>query len=422
MAKGKKQKKQQGAKINYKQQQRQKAKSEQQQEMTKLGVQACADGEINLHIHAVDTWFFRESRPHDAAGASELSSLFPPPIRTLAGALRTYMGDAMGIDWKTLQCPNNTFDFEKSLGNAEHLGELQLNGAYIVYQGQRLYPAPLYLMHKEDQCQRLMIGKPVRCDLGTVRLPEMPKGYQGYKTLEQHWLTASGMRLCLDGGVPHTKDIIKAEQLFGHEARLGIARDNAARKVVEGRLYQTQHLRLKEDVHIELNIKNLEAGLLDSVTQTQKSSTLRLGGEGRMASLSVSAEAEALPYIKPKKNDTLLIQFITPADFNGNMFPENFNEIKKNDQTVWQGEINGISLQIEAAVIGKAHREGGWDMQKHQPRSVKSYTPAGTAWFCRLNNPDDYQQVHDTLQGYCIGEDSAYGRGQILIGQWQDAD
>ena len=141
-----------------------------------------------------------------------------------------------------------------------------------------------------------------------------------------------------------------------------------------------------------------------------------------MASLSVSAEAEALPYIKPKKNDTLLIQFITPADFNGNMFPENFNEIKKNDQTVWQGEINGISLQIEAAVIGKAHREGGWDMQKHQPRSVKSYTPAGTAWFCRLNNPDDYQQVHDTLQGYCIGEDSAYGRGQILIGQWQDAD
>lgn len=407
-----KKKQAQGSKVNYKQ----------QQEAKQCALQPCAEGEITLKLYAIDTWFFRESRPHDAAGASELSSLFPPPIRTLAGALRTFLGDQMGIDWKTLQCKNPDFDFEKSLGNAEHLGELQLNGPWIHHKNQRLYPAPLYLMQKENTLQRLLIGKPVHCDLGTVRLPEMPKDCIGYKGIEQHWITVTGMRRCLNGETPHASDIIKMDDLLSHEARLGIARDNQTRKVIEGQLYQTQHLRLKDEVHIELEAKNLAESLLNSLSDHQQSAILRLGGEGRMAGVETSAETEALPFTKPKKSDKLLIHFITPADFNGAMFPENFTEQQQNGKTIWQGKINGIELNIEAAVIGKAHREGGWDMQNHQPRPVKSYIPAGSAWFCRLSNPDDYPSLHEKLHGHCIGNDTAYGRGQILIGLWQDTN
>ncbi|MEM7018048.1 MAG: hypothetical protein AAF512_12010, partial [Pseudomonadota bacterium] len=32
----------------------------------------------------IDSWFFRESRPHGSIGGSELDSLFPPPARTIA--------------------------------------------------------------------------------------------------------------------------------------------------------------------------------------------------------------------------------------------------------------------------------------------------------------------------------------------------
>jgi len=412
----------QGSKVNYKQQRRQKAKNEQQQEIKQRRLQPCAAGEITLKLHAIDTWFFRESRPHDAAGASELSSLFPPPIRTLAGALRTFLGDQMGINWKTLQGKTPDFDFEKSLGNAEHLGELQLNGPWIHYKNQRLYPAPLYLMQKDNTLQRLLIGKPVRCDLGAVRLAEMPKDCIGYKGIEQHWITASGMRRCLDGEMPLVSEIIKRDDLFSHEARLGIARDNQTRQVMDGQLYQTQHLRLKDDIHIELEAKNLAESLLNCLSDQQQSTILRLGGEGRMAGVVTSAETEPLPFIKPKKSDKLLIHFITPADFKGKMFPENFTEKRQDGQTIWQGEINGIELNIEAAVIGKAHREGGWDMQNHQPRPVKSYIPAGSAWFCRLSKPDDYLNLHEKLHGHCIGHDTAYGRGQILIGLWQDTN
>ena len=412
-------KKTQGQKINHKKQQRQEERQEQQQETRQRAVQDCADGELTLHVQAYDTWFFRESRPHDAVGASELSSLFPPPVRTLAGALRTFLGDQVDIDWQTLQCKDTDFDFQHNLGNAEHLGQLQLNGPWIRYKGQRLYPAPLYLMQKEQSIRRLTAGKPVRCDLGTVRLPALPEGSQGYKNLEQHWLTEADMVKCLNGEAPDAKNIMRADDLFSHEARLGIARDNELRKVQDGKLYQTRHLRLKEDVHVELKASNLHPVLIKALPGDGKA-ILRLGGEGRMAGLETSQTTEPLPFAKAKQSETLLLHFITSADFNCQMFPENFTKTEYQGKTVWQGVLNDIELMIEAAVIGKAHREGGWDMKKHQPRPVRSHIPAGSAWYCRLVQPYDWQTLQTQLHGQCIGLDSAYGRGQILLGHWHD--
>ena len=34
------------------------------------------------HFEPLDTWFFREARPHGSMGNSELGSQFPPPVRT----------------------------------------------------------------------------------------------------------------------------------------------------------------------------------------------------------------------------------------------------------------------------------------------------------------------------------------------------
>jgi len=412
----KKQKKGQKPQVNYRQQHRQKEKVVQQQDTQKRALQSCTEGELCLSLQAFDTWFFRESRPHDAAGASELNSLFPPPIRTLAGAVRTFMGDAMDIDWQTLNCAGSDFDFEQQLGNAEHLGQLQLNGAWVIYNGQRLYPAPAYLMKKENELKRLEIGNAVRCDLGTVRLPQMPEGYIGYKNLEQHWLTGAGMRACLEGGLPKKQQIISLEDLLGYEPRLGIARDNQHRAVEQGKLYQTQHIRLKAEVGIEINAKQLAPELVNTLNSSK---TIRLGGEGRMASIQANDKYEAFPF-SPIKNPEFCLHFITPADFGGDMFPEAFNKIEHEGETVWRGIINEIEFDIVAAVIGKAHREGGWDMKNHQPRAVKSYTPAGSTWFCRLTNTEGYKQLNETLHNHCIGLDTDYGRGHILLGQWPE--
>jgi CRISPR-associated protein Cmr3 len=411
-----------GAKISDRKPQSEQIKNIQPKPATPQTFDTCAAGEVTLQVQACDTWFFRESRPHDALGFSELASLFPPPVRTLAGALRTYIGERIGIDWQTLTSPLPDFDFAAALGGSDCLGRLQLNGPWIVHQGQRLYPAPLYLMHQGTDIQRLRVGKPVRCDLGHVRLPELAPGLKGYKTLEQRWLTGSGLAKCLNGGLPAHDEIVTSTQLFNHEARLGIARDNPSRKVQDGKLYQTRHLRIQDEVHIELDARQVDAALIESWLNPAYPTMLRLGGEGRMASLVPHSQREPLPRAEAATAaQTVLLHFITPADLNGEMFPEHFKKIERNGQTVWQGDINGLSLTIEAAVIGKVHREGGWDMRRHRPHAVKSYLPAGSAWFCRLAQPADWSTLGERLHGRCIGHDTAFGRGQLLLGHWHDS-
>ncbi|WP_305908586.1 type III-B CRISPR module-associated protein Cmr3 [Methylomarinum sp. Ch1-1] len=409
-------------KNNYRKQQRQQQKRAQAVQVNAELINA--EGRVTLQLHALDTWFFRESRPHDAVGASELASLFPPPVRTLAGALRTFIGERIGINWQNLSHQLSGLDFTASLGGSEGLGQLQLQGPWIVYKNQRLYPAPLYLMQGsldgKPDLQRLQAGQTVRCDLGHVRLPELPAGRKGYKALEQRWLTPSGLAQCLNGKTPESQHIIAPEQLFSHEPRLGIARNNASRSVIDGKLYQTRHLRVQDQVHIELDVQGLPQELLPFL-DTRQPALMRLGGEGRMASISMSPTIDTLPFARVKTVNSVLLHFITPADFGGNWYPEDFVQTDINGQTVWRGQINGIEINIEAAVIGKVHREGGWDMKNHQPRPVKSYIPAGSAWFCRLGQDYDWQTLTDKLHGHCIGYDTAFGRGQILLGHWRDS-
>jgi CRISPR-associated protein Cmr3 len=414
MAKPKK--KHTGGKINYKKQAKQ-SSAPAPRSLTLL--ESSPTDELSLHIQAHDTWFFRESRPHDAVGASELNSLFPPPVRTLAGALRTFIGDQFGIDWAHLNAPNEGFDFTASLGDSDDLGQLQIQGLWVTHQGQRLYPAPLYLMQNNQTLQRLRIGSAVSCDLGCVRLPELPPGCQGYKAIESGWLTAQGLRACLEGRIPDRKELLTLNQLLDFEARLGIARDNTRRSVHQGQLYQTRHLRLKETTGLELCIQHPQAeSWLAQWGQSQP--LIRFGGEGRMAYLNPQREREKTPFTQAKATTTFALHFMTPADFKGQLFPAEWDQQTRQNLTVWAGEINGIAFQIEAAVIGKAYREGGWDMQRHQPRPVKSYVPAGSVWFCRLAEKTDWQTLHRALHEQNIGEEQELGRGQILLGQWLD--
>jgi CRISPR-associated protein Cmr3 len=226
----------------------------------------------------------------------------------------------------------------------------------------------------------------------------------------------------LNGATPIKEELIQVKDLFCNEARLGIARNNQTRSVLDGKLYQTQHLRLENDVTIELDIKGLNETLAEKLPVETKHEILRLGGEGRMAVLEKKSHYRPLPsFIADKQSlKKVIIHFITPAYFDGQMFPKNFDKHEIDGQTLWQGCINGVELTIEAAVIGKAHREGGWDMQKHEPRAVKSYIPAGSAWFCEVKTDISTEDLLKKLHGQCIGAETEWGRGHILIGVWND--
>lgn len=384
----------------------------------------------------IDSCFFRESRSSDAIGNSELGSVFPPPIRTLLGALRTSIGEQWhqqhGTNWRQF---DQLVDLQKLIGYGDDLGPINSFGPFIQCNGQRYYPAPANLMMKANEdgnnifFTAILGHDPVRCDIGEVLLASFPltvKGLSdlaGAKPAEGYWVSTKGYSSLLNGNIPNQSELLKLSDFIFDDPRLGIARDNKRAGVLEGMLYQTRHLRLKENISIEIEV----SGLPDSkILELPSSQLVRLGGEGRFASLVIS-DAPDLPTVSlGKNNHKIMIYFLTPMLSNSCLplgIPKGFVANNINGCDVWEGEINDIKVRIWSVMCGKVVREGGWDLAKHQARAVQSYLPAGSVLFAEVIDGSDMETINKCLHGQIIKDpdtrrSDAYGRGQILIGQW----
>lgn len=373
-------------------------------------------------FEALDTWFFKESRPLEAVGGAQLGSMFPPPARTLIGAVRTILGDAQQVQWsdyaEQVQHPLRAL-----IGSAEELGPLSFQGPYLLYKGQRLYPAPLLLLHSEIDKTLIFTrlhpaAQPTQCDLGWVRLPQKDKNAApGAKPVEGMWLTAAGLQAVLKGGVPKNTDLHKSKTLFETEERLGIALEQHSRRPLDGLLYQTKHIRPNSDTALGLDVYGLDTPVWQHLPQQ---GLVRLGGEGRPAAWSRS---KAAPLERVEVNSKqLMLCLLTHAHFAQGWVPDGFvaetSTTNNKRQTLWRGQLAGKNARLVSVVTGKPVREGGWDLAGKKPRTLHSLVPAGSCYFFELDSPQDAKQVAQALHGGQWGRDSGWGRGQVAVGQW----
>lgn len=368
----------------------------------------------------LDTWFFKQALSPDSLAAQELTSLFPPSPRTLIGAIRASVGEANGVDWQAYRAGQQP-RIEALIGTQSDVTppDAQFTGVFIANNGERYYPMPLnwlgkktnhgYEVFKMQPSEQAMV-----CDLGKVRLPVLIESDSnktaGAKPLENLLILASKLNELLSTTQAYAtlsqSDCLEKSDLFIEEARLGIARNNATRKAEEGKLYQTKHLRLKEGVALQLDCAGWQAN--------QHSSLMTLGGEGRLAHLEIMPY-QALPSIKAKTAKGIILTLATPAKFDNGWLPNDFTKVEKDGIDCWQGNINGINLSLHCATLGKAHREGGWNIKSRSARDVESFVPAGSSYFCTVDNGD----IHAAIQALHlaqIGDYTQLGRGQIVVG------
>lgn len=377
-----------------------------------------------ISFSAVDSWFFRETRPMDANGESQ--SIFPPSIRTVSGAIRTWLGEQEQVNWYEFNS-NKNHPLRKIIGSSQDgdLGSLSFKGVWISKQGKRLYPAPLHLMKKKHQLYQLQLAKKgIRCDLGeNIRLPELPSNEaKGSKPLENTWIDGETLQTILSGEkiVYDDKHFFTPDSLFSKETHTGIALDHALRTVKESMLYQTRHIRPDSDIKLEVDVD----GLPDK--STLDTALVRFGGESRAACLEVNEKNTTFPAIKENIDFTnlhgILIYLLSPLQmpykhYKNQPLP-NFVFKQQAEQTsYWKGAIEGVELKLHGAVVGKSIRDGGWDMAKHQPRDDKSLLPAGSVFFCEVTK-DSIADAIEKLQGKQLGELQPYGYGQIAVGIW----
>lgn len=379
---------------------------------------------------AFDTWFFRESRPIDSVGASELTCSFPPPVRTLLGAIRTTIGEHVGLDWARhlggdgRTSKHSGLDMIDQIGDANGAGRLVLAGPYLLHGGEPIYRMPRHVMRRGSDRFLLELGPPVACDLGVVRLPRIPdppaRDERKVDALDDAWLARHDLERVLSGQPPQT--IVERTSVFTEEPRLGIARSRRSKTVEKGALYQTRHVRLGGtlDPRVETEIA-VEVGGIDERLHPD-SAVIRLGGEGRPAHIEVRAvtsHAVTLPRIAGRG---CVLCLLTDADFGESWLPPGFSPVNHQGVTAWKGMLSTdrsdrIPLTIHGAVIGRVVREGGWDMKSQAPRAVHGYVPAGSVYFCTTENRDA-AEVAARLHGARAGHQVNLGRGEIAVGTW----
>ena len=380
-------------------------------------------------FEAIDTWFFREMRPIDELTGAELGSLFPPPARTIAGAVRGLIGERVGVNWAAYRDDGKAYNINglnlyEQIGNPQckkgeaEFGQLNLTGPYLLKDGKRLYPVPQHLLHDEEEnFYWLEPGEPICCDLGKVRLPVVsPETDKKVKPLNA-WVDAENLQKILRHQKPDNK-IYHSTDLFANETRIGIGLNRDQRMTIDGLLYQTRHIRPCERVALGVEVAGIDDQLQLLPNETY---SVRLGGEGRMAAVKLGT-AEKLPQSPvTKETKKIILALLTPllVPEKGEFFMpfEQAKSEKDSEGTeVWHVTLNDVKLKIISAVLGKPQREGGWNLAKNQSRPLRSLVPAGSVWFCEVldGNPQ-------TLHGHKVGEEIALGRGELAVGFWQSS-
>ena len=376
---------------------------------------------------ALDTLFFKESRPLEAVGGAQLNSTFPPPARTLVGAIRTVLGDAHGVHWPDYGTQAQ-HPLRALMGSPDDLAPLSMQGPYFLFKGERLFPAPLVLLQacgiglgkEATQFTRLRPSdKAAHCDLGWVRLPQKQNSaLLGAKPVEDCWLTKAGFQAMLQGKVPQADDLKAARELFATEDRLGIARDMHTKRPLDGLLYQTRHVRPHTDTSLAMTVYGLDATAFKNLPSH---GVARLGAEGRLSAWSRLAP-QALPQVEVQGHQLMLCA-LTPTQFNKGWLPDGFEPVTSQAHgkplQVWHGQLAGKPARLISVVTGKPVREGGWDMSQHKPRVLQGMVAAGSCYFFELDSPEDARHVAQTLHGAQWGQDTQWGRGQVAVGVWK---
>lgn len=377
-------------------------------------------------LHPLDTLFFRDGRPYnqDDPGQAEAASVFPPHPPTVVGAVRAALARAMG--W-----PNKTWD-KAALGDGVDwqagdgaLGPLRFAGPLILRQDKPLFPAPLCLVRVRAKSPRgddvmgwLSPGEEVECDLGTVRLPAAPNrgDVDGWKTPESAWLTSDGMKRWLKGEDLETTHVLKAEEIWRAEPRVGVERDVKTRTTkrfeprdgepAKGALYAAAHVRPASGVALALEAEGLPDVVLGG-------SFAPLGGEGRAVWIEQRTEKIDLPKppaLEPGKDGVLryTVTLITPADL-GDAWPQPCDRLMGSCGEALPG-------RVVSACTGRAIAVGGWDSAARGPLPLRPLVSAGSVWF--LEAGADAAQAAAQWSGRAVGGANGWGFGRVLIGRW----
>ena len=374
----------------------------------------------DFELRPVDTWFFRDSTPFTAEATPQeaVASVFPPHPPTVAGALRAALARRNGWNgagpWPRWM--------HSVIGNGpDDLGSVSFAGPVLIRNGKPLFRCPRHVLgvaRKKDAWEpRVLLrpGPPVRCDLGnSVRLPEPTRsitGEQKQKPGGDAWLTESGLANVLRGQLPsanaRSEEVVRDQDLWNAELRIGLERSGRTRTAVEGMLYSARHVRPGRGVSLAVRVRGVPEDW------RLPNGMLPLGGESRLAECVRRKDefGSGVPLRLRARPARMAVIAVTPLDLEP--------DVIRGARTV--PGLGGA--RVVSACLGRPLRIGGWDSLASRPLPLRSYLPPGSVLFVESASaitPED-EVLHST--GLCqIGARTSSGFGLAALGIWPDGE
>lgn len=359
---------------------------------------------VGLSLEPLDTLFFRDGRPFEAA--SRAASGLPMP-QTVAGALRTWLLREAGCEFEKLA---------EAMGKGASFGEatqeqspqvgavarLQFRGPWFAFKKEGgppepLVPIPAVLRQIKGTKETVPLA-PLKGNLPGWDPPgDMPgmrplwhADRRPIEKVEGYFLTKAGLETFLKGQTPSPNQIKPASALFDFDRRTGIGVNPDRLTAEEGLIYGVSLLALKKDVILYAEVSGPEEPLR---LLPGNPTPIPLGGEGRRAGLQ-KVEVVKWPRMSSNEGRTLLL-LTTPGIFG---------------EPYWRPS----NLSPVAAAVSGSVAVSGWDLARKGPKPTRFGPEAGSVYF--LDRPLD--PPRDSL---CEGEDAALGWGTFVEGVWNYA-
>lgn len=300
------------------------------------------------NFEPADTLFFRGAEPMNIGENHTATVNFPPPARTLEGALRTTIlkQNKIAID----HYYNNNIDGEllTIIGPADKQAGFSVIGPLFEQDDSIYVPAPYswYFDKDDGKKEKVKIYKSrlLKTSLLKTSLKNLfwAKGEQSeLKTLGGKWISLSD--LYSQNNIISKKEI---NDFYHVENRTGIALDNN-RSVRPHHLYSFSHARLNKNVKLIFGVdKNLPIS---------NKGILKLGAEQRFGLYS------KIPDINFNNSSSGLFMSIS--------------------QTAGTEQANE-----SVVATGKIQYQGGWDMKKGFHKPMAGFFPPGSVFNDKLND------------------------------------
>lgn len=345
-------------------------------------------------LEPLDVLFLRGNKLFGDPG-SYGEALLPPWPSVAAGAIRSRMLADAGADLR------NYATWPKELGTPTEPGSFCVTAFQLARRGDdgtvsALYPLPADLLVSEAADDKVNISPltPHAASSGlqsSAPLPLLPVLSEAArsKPVSDRWLSEAGWRQYLQGQTPSATDLAKSSDLWQLDHRVGVGLDADQHRAADGRLFSVQAVAMiKRGNRIGTDKENdkpiladYNVGFLTAMTGAHPPTcgTLRLGGDGRAAALSV------VDWVLPEADFAAIARsgrcrlvLTTPGLFAAGWLPTG---ITPHADGSYRFDLHGVKARLVSAAVPRAEVISGWDLAKWQPKAAQRAAPTGSVYW-----------------------------------------